>query len=154
MGSRKNMADMEFAVAKSVLVKYKNQDQVKKAFGEPTRVLRRESKELWNYDEQGTGYQRLTLTFNEAKQLEAVLWIPRPGEPEGDLKGVFSHYPDSKFSPVKTQEVAPPHSLNTETIYSNGRSTAIWYNDHAKRVEGVNWYIEDQRRPADSTKEN
>lgn len=145
---------LTFNAAKAMLNKYKNRDQVKNSLGEPSGVLLKGKQELWNYDEPGTGYQRLTFTFDEMKKLEAVFWIPRSGEPESELEKVFSHYPESRFQTVRTQEVSPPHSLNTETIYSDEKSTAIWYNDYAKRVEGINWYLDDRRSPADSENKN
>ncbi len=141
---------VDFEIAKSILQKYRNQDQVKNALGKPSKILLEGKKELWNYAQQDTGYQRLTLTFNEKRELEAVFWVPRASEPESKLNGIFSHYPEVRFQPVKTQEISPPHSLNTETIYSDNKSTAIWHNDYAKRVEGINWYINGQRQPGTS----
>lgn len=139
-----------FDVARSILTRFKNQQEVVDGLGKPSeKSLEKTGQECWNYNEPVTGYQRLTITFGVDKRTQSVLWIPLENEREAKLDGILAQYQDLKISPIETKEVAPPHDLNTETIFSDSKTISILHSDHLKRVEAVSWFVgEDRRLPS------
>lgn len=138
---------INFAVAKSILGRLKNQQDISSTLGVSSRKSSDQSgEESWNYGESGTGYQRLTITFGSDKIVKSVLWIPNANEQEANLNGVLSQYTQLKISAIETREVAPPHDLNTETVYSDKKTISILHNDYLKRVEAIGWFIGDNVR--------
>lgn len=144
------LASINFDKASVILQELRNQDAVVKKFGQPSRKILKNGKEWWDYNEPHTGYQRVSLKFNDSKQLESVLWMPTPDEPESKLERILDRFPKGKFQPV-AESKTPSHSIDTETTYSDSKSMTILHNDLAKRVEAIAWYLEsDERQPARS----
>ncbi len=143
-------AEFNFDQAASLILEERTQEEIEKRIGQPSQKILKGKHEWWDYNEKGTDYQRLSLKFTKDKQLESVLWVPRPDEPESKLDGLFKHYPYNKFHKLASDQV-PSDSTSTDTMYSDNKSVTVLHNHRANRVEAITWYLEHtEQKSADS----
>lgn len=135
-----------FNAIKNVFASSPSQEQIFKVFGEPDSKENDGEKEMWRYFDPATKNERIQLTFNNAKILTQLLWIPLPEEKEKNIEGIFAHYPSGHFKAIDKRRVSN-HSLKTDTTYSDGISMSILNDDSSKKVQAVAWFASPQKLP-------
>lgn len=131
------------------------QEVVSRKLGSPTQKELNKSSQLetWLYDDQKSGYQRLTITFSENKKILSILWLPHSGEPEADLEFIKGKFSQNSFT-QKTIVSENPHTIEKSINYTSEKHGMSLLVEGAKEtVVGIAFYDKSMRAPTnDETK--
>ena len=146
-------ANFDFKSASEIVKMNPTTEMATKDLGKPSQIVETDKSVFWHYMDQRTGYQRLTLKFDNSNRLDSVLWIPDESEAESKLDNLFARYSDKNFEVLEIRPNAHD-SINTETLYSDNSTMTVLHNDFAKQVEAVTWYKGAKSRTPTHTHQN
>lgn len=108
----------------------------------------------FNYDDPGTGFQRLSVNFFPSnKKVMSVLWLTRDYEPESSLNEAKKKFKNAKFKEIVENE-NNPHNITANFIsyIDDDLGVTIRYDTGTKKVEGIARFDVLHRMPADTKK--
>lgn len=117
--------------------------------GEPTARMERNGYYILNYSTPKSGFQRLSLNFNQANnKLSSLLWIPAEGEKEISLDGAKARFKDANFKMIE-KDNSSPHAISKVVLYTDDTTgVTIQYNPSSNVVEAIAKYDVSSRAPA------
>ena len=142
------ISNIQLSSLKNIKVSETSRADLIEKFGNPTKIEIRDTEEhlLYNSSE---GSHRLTLiVLKNTGVLDAILWIPRGGEPEADLEQMLSKYGKEKFKFIKVESNIS-HSWMPSYRYMNEELKMTAYTDsNPHHVRAIVWNSKFARNPA------
>lgn len=119
-----------------------------KILGMPSTRVERIGYYILNYNTPQTGFQRLSLNFNNANnKLSSLLWIPTEGEKEVSLDGARASFKEENFK-VSEEDNSSPHAISKIILYTDeATGITIRYNPSSHFVEAIAKYDVSSRAP-------
>lgn len=130
-----------------------SETEVIKLLGTPSSRAERTDYHVLVYNDPQTGFQRLSLNFNNStKLLTTLLWVPADGEKEISLGGAKEGFNGVSFKQVD-EDTSSPHAISKIILFVDEKSgVTIRYNPTVKVVEAIAKYDIGTRSPSNIDK--
>lgn len=117
-------------------------DSVQFKLGPPDMVMPIPNSDYtgWIFRDKKTGYQKLSLVFNNQKKVHSVLWLVGQDDPEIKLENSKKHFPNARFE-AKDAPWENPHAAPNERFYvDNEKGISITVRTNRQEVESISWH--------------
>lgn len=118
------------------------QPEVRALLGDANQVLQipGSNQTAWIFNEKRTGHQKLALTFDSERVLQAVLWSPSGQDEDFKLENSQKRFPAAHFS-IEESPIQESHVASDERLYTDRRQgILIRFRKSRQQVESVSWY--------------
>jgi hypothetical protein len=129
------------------------ENDVVKILGKPSGRVERSGYYIIDYHAPQTGFQRVSLSFNNTNNLlSSLLWIPTEGDKEITLDGAKAAFAKENFK-VSEVDSGSVHALSKIFLYTDeDLGITIRFNPSSNLVEAIAMYDAQLRAPAATIK--